>query len=68
MYSAKLNKIPSVESPCVRNCCLNQNDVCLGCGRTIDEITSWTQQSDQQKQQTLAAAKQRLDKLTNNLV
>ena len=30
-----------VASPCVRNCCLNDDDVCLGCGRTISEITAW---------------------------
>jgi predicted Fe-S protein YdhL (DUF1289 family) len=28
-------------SPCVRNCCLDQNDVCLGCGRTLEEILQW---------------------------
>jgi len=28
-------------SPCVRNCCLDGDDVCLGCGRTIDEILAW---------------------------
>ena len=31
----------AVKSPCVRNCCLDQNDVCLGCFRTVKEITSW---------------------------
>lgn len=28
-------------SPCVRNCCLDDNDVCIGCGRTLDEIRLW---------------------------
>jgi predicted Fe-S protein YdhL (DUF1289 family) len=31
----------TVESPCVRNCCLNEKDVCLGCFRHIDEIIGW---------------------------
>lgn len=31
----------TVKSPCVRNCCLGEDDICLGCFRTIDEITSW---------------------------
>lgn len=30
-----------VQSPCVRNCTLDENDVCLGCGRTLAEITEW---------------------------
>ncbi|MDN3685302.1 DUF1289 domain-containing protein [Vibrio sinaloensis] len=25
-------------NPCVRNCCLNERDICLGCGRTLQEI------------------------------
>jgi len=30
-----------VESPCVGNCCLDTEDICLGCYRHLDEITSW---------------------------
>lgn len=30
------------KSPCVRNCCLDEQDVCLGCGRTLDEIKIWS--------------------------
>jgi uncharacterized protein len=32
---------PAPESPCVRNCCLDQFDVCLGCGRQLQEILRW---------------------------
>ncbi|WP_199610931.1 DUF1289 domain-containing protein [Flocculibacter collagenilyticus] len=28
-------------NPCVRNCCLDQNDVCLGCFRHLEEIIAW---------------------------
>ena len=28
----------SVESPCIRHCTLDDADICLGCGRTLDEI------------------------------
>lgn len=28
-------------SPCVRNCCLDEKDICLGCFRHIDEIIGW---------------------------
>jgi len=31
-----------VKSPCIRNCCLNEDDNCLGCFRSIDEIISWS--------------------------
>ena len=28
-------------SPCIRQCCLDDADECLGCGRTLDEIKGW---------------------------
>lgn len=49
-----------LSSPCVRNCCLDQQDCCLGCGRLLTEITGWTAASEQQQQQIIIAAKQRL--------
>ncbi|NOU13494.1 MAG: DUF1289 domain-containing protein [Methylococcaceae bacterium] len=36
------SKINSVESPCIRNCCLDEDDVCLGCFRTLEEIKCWS--------------------------
>lgn len=44
----------TIESPCVRNCCLNDQDYCLGCSRHLDEITGWSGFDDQQKRQVLA--------------
>ena len=29
-------------SPCVGICRVDGRDVCVGCGRTIDEITQWS--------------------------
>jgi hypothetical protein len=28
-------------SPCIRQCCLDDADECLGCGRTLEEIKGW---------------------------
>ncbi len=36
-----------LESPCVRNCCLDEQDICLGCFRSVTEITQWALASDQ---------------------
>ncbi|MBT1445777.1 DUF1289 domain-containing protein [Shewanella sp. JM162201] len=33
-----MDKLPS---PCVRNCCLDDSDICVGCGRSYDEILAW---------------------------
>jgi predicted Fe-S protein YdhL (DUF1289 family) len=47
-------------SPCQRNCCLDQDDICLGCGRSLNEICGWHQADMDQKQQILNLAEQRL--------
>ncbi len=49
------DKVPSAEvsSPCVRNCCLDHQDYCLGCFRHLDEITGWSGFSNEQKHQVL---------------
>jgi len=39
-----------VESPCIRNCCLNQQNICLGCFRHLDEIIGWRSFSAEKKQ------------------
>lgn len=45
-----------INSPCVRNCCLNELDICLGCFRSLEEIKVWgrSDTSNQQKTQILA--------------
>jgi predicted Fe-S protein YdhL (DUF1289 family) len=39
---------------------LDQQDVCLGCGRVLIEITGWHQASLDEKQRILQRAQQRL--------
>ncbi|RCU45516.1 MULTISPECIES: DUF1289 domain-containing protein [Corallincola] len=40
-------------SPCVRNCCLDDNDICLGCFRSLEEILAWRESSKEHKAQML---------------
>lgn len=58
-----MNKNPddnvAIESPCVRNCCLDQNDICLGCFRHLNEIIAWSSASVQDKQAILQRCAQR---------
>lgn len=42
-----------IASPCVRNCCLNQQDMCVGCFRVLDEIVGWGAASKERKEQIL---------------
>ncbi|MXR50521.1 DUF1289 domain-containing protein [Halovenus sp. WSH3] len=43
-----------VESPCVDVCALD-GDICVGCGRTVAEITSWQRLTDAERAQVLEA-------------
>jgi predicted Fe-S protein YdhL (DUF1289 family) len=41
-----------VDSPCIAICKL-KNDLCIGCYRTVDEITVWRDSSDEEKRYIL---------------
>ena len=47
---------PGLASPCIRNCCLDERDVCMGCGRSLDEIRVWGEADDTQRQGILERA------------
>ena len=38
-----------VPSPCKKICAYEDNDYCIGCGRTPDEIREWIIMNDEQK-------------------
>lgn len=40
-------------SPCIRNCCLDDDDICVGCFRSLSEILKWSEASDVEKEQIL---------------
>jgi len=57
----------TIESPCIRNCCLDKQDVCLGCGRVIEEIIRWGDASDEEKKKILVDSKERVKKRESHL-
>ena len=58
--------LTAVPSPCVRVCCLDDEDICLGCYRSLGEIVGWSAASDAEKTEILiqcrARYKERYDK------
>lgn len=40
-------------SPCVEVCELDSDFVCVGCGRTIEEVLKWREYTDEQKQKVI---------------
>lgn len=58
---------PVIESPCVRNCCLNEADICLGCFRSLTEITQWSIANNEVKREILKFAAHRRDEYRQKL-
>ena len=38
-----------INSPCVGLCVCDDNDICIGCKRTLDEIASWISMTEEEK-------------------
>ena len=43
-----------VKSPCIEVCSLNNEDVCIGCYRTANEIIEWFSAPNERKREILA--------------
>jgi len=42
-----------VASPCVHVCALDEEDICIGCQRNVDEITRWSRMQNDERRQVL---------------
>ena len=57
-------KPPLATSPCINVCTLDTvNGLCQGCFRTIDEISIWSQASNEEKLNILSAVSRRREAL-----
>jgi predicted Fe-S protein YdhL (DUF1289 family) len=51
-----------IESPCVKVCTLDSRDgICLGCGRTLDEIARWIRMNGDERARIMAELPARLE-------
>ena len=48
-----------VESPCIRLCTLDDDEICVGCFRSMAEICAWGSAADDERRQILAASEMR---------
>ena len=48
-----MKKDQIVPSPCVDICALDEKDICIGCGRSAEEILDWGVMTNEQKRQVL---------------
>ena len=49
---------PRIVSPC-RNVCKIEDNICIGCFRTLDEISSWIKLSDEKRAKIMKSLKKR---------
>ena len=48
-----------VKSPCIKVCKYDEDKICIGCHRTMDEITGWLFMNNDSKRESLKAAAER---------
>ena len=59
MVDAALSGEAAVPSPCIDICRLDARGLCIGCHRTIDEITEWSRASEARRREILRAVELR---------
>jgi len=50
MVAGDLRYVINLDSPCV-NVCKVEDKVCIGCGRTLEEIAHWTSLTNEERQE-----------------
>ncbi|WP_372821421.1 DUF1289 domain-containing protein [Pseudomonas parafulva] len=48
-----------VASPCVNVCALDEQDICIGCQRTVQEITRWARMDNDERRAVLKLCHER---------
>ena len=49
------------QSPCISVCLLDDNDICVGCYRSADEIADWFMADPDGKREILSLARKRAE-------
>ena len=48
-----------IRSPCISVCVLDENDICMGCFRSAEEVTEWFMAGDKEKRAIMQRVEQR---------
>ena len=52
---------PTISTPCIRACKLNNRKECLGCGRFLDEIAHWQRYSETERQRIMKRGQSKIN-------
>jgi hypothetical protein len=66
MVTSTTDQAVGVASPCIRHCTLDDDDICVGCFRRIDEICAWGGASNEQRRIILELAADRREMKSGN--
>lgn len=58
----------AIASPCISVCFLDENDICLGCYRSAQEITNWSVFTNSEKKATMDEVKLRHRAMNKHLL
>ncbi|PSF14401.1 DUF1289 domain-containing protein [Marinobacter fuscus] len=58
-----MNRSDRVRSPCVSVCALDEQEICIGCQRTGDEILRWSRMTDDERRLVLKEVAKREEKV-----
>ncbi len=53
----------AIASPCKNTCSVNKDNICPGCGRTVDEVTGWEAADNTLKQEIVINSDKRLKEI-----
>ncbi len=56
----------TVKSPCISVCVLNEEDICEGCYRSVEEITEWSRLDNDAKRQVMQSVRERFNRLNRH--
>jgi uncharacterized protein len=59
MTSSQMSDLDTIQSPCLRDCCLGDDLTCLGCFRSLEEIKEWGLVDADRRRVILQNARQR---------
>ena len=63
-YAMMQPSMKPVLTPCNKVCAVDgQTGLCLGCGRTLNEIGGWSRFSDEERQDIMNGLGERMDRL-----
>jgi len=61
MFAGESQNAMSIQTPCTKICTIDLAcALCIGCGRTLDEIARWSTLTDDERTRVMAELSQRL--------